>query len=222
MNIFRRLKQLFVRQEPQSSEPIRTVPQPTRVRLADHEEGGRHFVRIPDWSSLSPAPPSWQIPALEQERLWIDGIIASHQERGSLDGFVPDLLGRDIHYRIQELECELRAAHQQALDTEQRLYLQAKTSQHAVAVELRDVRGQLARAEQGYARAYQALTWEEPARNLDEVSVEPALIPTRTSESTPGPAPSPVSPLVQPTSTGPRQESDEPAQFPDRTERHLA
>lgn len=220
MSLMSRLKQLFTRRSPQTP-PIRSLPQPTRVHLADHEEHGRRFVRVPEWSSLSPAPPAWQIPDLASQCTWIDDIVASHQDRGSLDGFVPDLLDRGIHHQIREAEREVRAAHHQALYTEHYLYQQAKLAQHELNVELSAARAGLSEAEQGYVRAYEALTWERPAQDLTARAVEPALISNQTADVAPAGEPAAITALIHPATTMPAGD-DERAESPESPERTSA
>lgn len=162
MTILDRIKQRL-RLHPRSAQS-RALPDPAQVSLADSEMHDVHFMRLPEWSSYTSAPPMWQLSDIEQQRLWIDGLIESHAERGGLDGLVPDLLDRPIRHEMDELRHRLDDAHTQAAHTAQTLWEQAKRAQAQAAVELSALREALAKAEQGYAAAYLALTGEAPAR----------------------------------------------------------
>ena len=177
MNFFRRLRELIST----SNTPegvVRTLPTPVRARIADHETPGEQFTHIEDWSSFTPAPPSWELPDIAGQLLWIDGIITSHAEQGSLDGFVPDLLDRWIAHERREYREKIESAHTHARWTQQRLYEQAKIAQTTLAVKLIEAREELTEAERGYERAYEFLTWEKPVRAATPRVVNPALIQT--------------------------------------------
>lgn len=186
MTIRDRIKKILGsdRQPPQS----RTLPDPARVNLADREVHDRYFLRLAEWSSYTPAPPMWQLPDIEEQRLWIDGLIESHAERGGLDGLVPDLLDRPIHHEMAELRHKLDDAHTQAIYTAQTLWEQAKRAQAQAGVELSDLRQRAAIAEQGYAAAYSLLTGEPPASASTPMAAEPTCITTRVAPTVELPA----------------------------------
>lgn len=181
MTFLDRIKQVLRTRRPPTR--VRTLPDPARVNLADREIHDEHFMRLPEWSSYTPAPPVWQLPSIEEQRLWIDGLVESHAERGGLDGLVPDLLDRPIHHEMEELRQKLEDAHTQAKYTAQTLWEQAKRAQAQAGLELFDLRERLATAEQGYTAAYTVLTGSPPARAVPPAAVEPTCITTQVAPS---------------------------------------
>lgn len=177
MNLFERIKRRL------SPRPVpiapRTLPEPARVNLSEREVHDEHFVRLPEWSTYTPAPPVWQLPDLDEQRRWVDQLVAAHAERGGLDGLVPDLLDRLIHHEMDEVRQTIEEAHTQATYQAQTMWEQAKLAQVRAAVELRDARSRFADADEGYIVAYTVLTGAPPARRVVALSVEPTCIATQ-------------------------------------------
>lgn len=159
---------LLRRLTPQSPDAPRTLPRPVRVNLADIERHDGRFVVVPEWSSLSPAPPRWEIPEAGPQMAWIDGLVAAHAQSGTLDGLVPDLLDRLIAFKIDEVRAQIDEARVEGERLLQRLSEQAMMAQSALARETGEWKSRLAVAEAGYARAYEELTWELPAEAVPD------------------------------------------------------
>lgn len=183
MRILRRLKRLFNKSDESSELNARTVPAPVRINLSDHQVPGGHFTYIADWDAILAAPPQHSLPTMATQMLWIDGMITSHKESGSLDAYTPDLLDRWIENHAERQRAQIESAHQHALYTAHRLFEQAKIAQTTLSAQLVQARDDLARAERGYERAYEFLTWEKPAKAAGPRLVSPALIRTETAET---------------------------------------
>jgi hypothetical protein len=174
MSLFTWLRE---RLAPSDPNPPRTLPKPVRVNLADIQRHDGHFVVVPEWSSLSPAPPRWEIPSAGPQVAWIDDLVAAHARAGTLDGLVPDLLDRAIAFTMDELRAQIDEAHVEGERLIQRLSEQARMAESALARKIHEQRNALVRAEVGYARAYEELTWElPPAADVDALdTVAPHL-----------------------------------------------
>lgn len=179
MNLFDRIKRRFSRQSAPMAPHIRTLPEPTRVNLAEREVHGGHFDHLPEWSTYTPAPPAWQLADIEEQSLWIDRLVAAHAERGGLDGLVPDLLDRLIHHRVDGTRQTIEDAHTQAKVVSRNLWEQAKQAQVEAASELFDLRQRLADAEEGYLAAYTVLTGAPPKRQPIVLDLAPVCITTQ-------------------------------------------
>ncbi len=216
MNLFRLLSKRFSR--PTASAGTRTLPEPARVNLADQEVHDEHFVRLPEWSSYTPAPPVWQMPDAGAQRARIEALVAQHAQRGTLDGLVPDLLDREIHHEMEEVRTALDGAHTEAQAAAQRMWEQAKLAQVAAGREVANARERLSEAEDGYAHAYLILTGRMPARRAEPITVAPASITTEVAPIEPVtvtkmPTPDPEAQTSVPTPDDVQSEADLPAPF---------
>ena len=164
MTFLDRLRRRLTRQ-PATPQP-RTLSGPSRVNLADHTVHDDHVVHLKDWSSFAPPLPAWELPPADQQREWVERLIAAHAASGDLDGLVPDLVDRPIHDEMDELRQIVRDSHTQALNVEQFLVEQARAAESRVRAELAAWRAVYSEHTQGYDRAYVKLTGQQPRRDI--------------------------------------------------------
>lgn len=160
----------------------RAVPDPVPVDLGDRQKQGEYFVNYVDWDALNPAPPSWKIPELSEQMLWVAATIARHAEKGSLDEGVPDLMDREIHERMAEIAKEVDSAHKVAVRVEHDLFKQATDVHTKLQVRVHKLRQDRSRAEQGYLDAHEQLTGWRPDWSVTPHAVEPIVAPTTTQD----------------------------------------
>lgn len=153
------LRRIFSRNRPSEPTPsVRSLPDLIRVNMSEREAYPSRFVRLQEWSTLLPTVPNWQIPDVVGQVAAIQARVDEHAREGTLDGFVPDLLDRAIAHEMAELRQQVEGAHTKAVFDIQYLYEQAHIAQRAVALELKQCLADYDRADEGYARAYAALT----------------------------------------------------------------
>lgn len=172
----------FFRRRPETPVKGQAVPDPVRIDLGERQRQGENFIDYVGWDALTPAPPSWKIPDLSEQMLWISSTIARHAEAGSLDEGVPDFMDREIHHRMAEIADEIQEAHRSAIRVEQDLLRQATGVQTRLVGQIEPLRQDRSCAEQGYLDAYEQLTGQRPDWSVAPRTVEPVRIARMTKD----------------------------------------
>lgn len=180
MGIFTKIRAFFgsFRSKDTASPPFgRTLPEPVRANLRDHERPGEHFFHLDDWSSWRPADPAWQLPDVEVQRSSIAARISQHSTSGDLDGLVPDLLDLEIHHEMNEVRRTIDSSEIAIQRTEQELFEQATIHQHQLSDTLQDRAKELETLYGLYGETYAFLTGRMPVTPSYDGVLRPLLIP---------------------------------------------
>lgn len=178
------IRDLF-RKRPEAPSRGQAVPDPVPVDMGDRQRQAGNFINYDGWDALNPAPPSWMIPERAEQMAWISSTITRHAGAGTLDEGVPDLLDREIHDQMAEIAKEVDSAHRTAIRVEHDLFEHAKDVQTQLLIQVRPLRQDLSRNEQGYRNAYEQLTGQRPDWAVEPQSIAPVLAPSITADALP-------------------------------------
>ncbi|HMR49484.1 MAG TPA: hypothetical protein PKE40_09485 [Arachnia sp.] len=190
MGIYAKIRSFFGRSQADDatgSTGSRTPAGPVRVDLHDYETPGGHMCHLKDWDTWQPADPASELPAVEGQRQHIDALIQQHDASGTLDGLVPDLLDREIHYAMDEVRRRIDSAHTRNGRTEQHLFEQAKLNQHLLGSQIEERERKLDEVHAIYSAAHEYLTGNRPAPLTHGVAAAPVLIDTQVARQEPQP-----------------------------------